>query len=359
MTHSSLLVTGGAGFVGSSFVHYWANRFPAHKVVVLDALTYAGRRENLAELEAQQRITFVHGDIADGALVHRVLEAYAVDLVVHFAAESHVDRSIASADAFVHTNVLGTQRILDAVRAVWCANGAWRAGVRFHHISTDEVFGDVASDAPAAIESSPYAPSSPYAASKAAADHLVRAAGRTHGLPYSISHCANNYGPRQYPEKLIPLMLLNALHGRALPVYGDGLQRRAWLHVDDHAAALARLLTAPENASALGESFNIGGTPDVTNASVVATLCEQIDARFAGDASLRERFPDCPAARGERCVSLVTNVGDRPGHDRRYAIDATKFAERFGVMPTRALTDGLSQTVQWYLAHAAWWGDTR
>ncbi|MBY0490078.1 MAG: dTDP-glucose 4,6-dehydratase [Gemmatimonadaceae bacterium] len=344
----SLLVTGGAGFMGSHFVHYWAEHHAGDRLVVLDALTYAGNRTSLANLEASGRVVFVHGDVCDRELVSAVLRAHDVTTVVHFAAESHVDRSIASADAFVRTNVWGTQVLLDAVRDAWCEQGAWRSGVRFHQISTDEVYGDLAPGAAPFTEASLYRPSSPYSASKAAADHFVRAAGRTHGLPYSISHCANNYGPRQYPEKLIPLMLTHALHGKPLPIYGSGLQQREWIYVNDHSAAVESILLA----DVAGESFNIGSGRECTNLELVRALCAELDARFAADAALRARYPECPAARGSACAALVTHVADRPGHDMRYALDATKLRERVGWRAAESLETGLRRTVEAFLSGA-------
>jgi dTDP-glucose 4,6-dehydratase len=344
----SVLVTGGAGFMGSHFVHYWAERHADDRLVVLDALTYAGNRASLASLEASGRVVFVHGDVCDRELVSAVLRAHDITTVVHFAAESHVDRSIASADAFVRTNVWGTQVLLDAARDAWYERRTWRAGVRFHHISTDEVYGDLAIGAEPFTERSLYRPSSPYSASKAAADHFVRAAGRTHGLPYSISHCANNYGPRQYPEKLIPLMLTNALHGKRLPIYGSGLQRREWIYVNDHSAAVERIVLA----DVAGESFNIGSGRECTNLHLVHTLCAELDASFAEDEALRTRFPECPAARNESCASLITHVADRKGHDVRYALDASKLRDQLGWMAAESLEKGLRRTVRAFLEGA-------
>jgi dTDP-glucose 4,6-dehydratase len=348
-----LLVTGGAGFLGANFVQHWVSRHPGDRVVVLDALTYAGCRDTLAPLESAGRIMFVHGDILSAPLVQALFATHGVDHVVHFAAESHVDRSIAGPEAFVRTNVLGTHVLLEAARAAWCTSGLWRAGVRFHHISTDEVFGALDPHAAPVTEAAPYRPSSPYSASKAAADHLVRAYGHTYGLPYTISHCANNYGPYQFPEKLIPHMIVRALHGRPLPVYGDGRQRREWLHVHDHCVHLEALLLANVTSA----SFNIGGQAEVENIDVVRQLCAQLDAAFAADATLATRFPDCPAAHGASCVTLITHVTDRPGHDRRYALDAGALRALVGALPLRTVRDGLADTVRWYLQHESWWRD--
>ncbi len=342
----TLLITGGAGFMGSHFAHHWATRHPADRIVVFDALTYAGNRESIATLERTNRARFVHADVCDRSAVHTVMREHEIDTIVHFAAESHVDRSIASAEVFVRTNVLGTQVLLDAAREAWCANGQWRTGVRFHQVSTDEVYGELGENDSPFSEESQYRPSSPYAASKAAADHFVRAAGRTHGLPFSISHCANNYGPHQYPEKLIPLMLANALAGRTLPIYGSGLQMREWIYVTDHSAAVERILLA----DVAGESFNIGSGRECTNVALVRLLCAQLDARFATDPGLTERFPECPASSGRPCSSAIAHVADRAGHDRRYAMDVSKARRVVGFESTISLEQGIAATIDWMLA---------
>jgi len=348
----AVLVTGGAGFIGANFVHAYCAAHPHDRVVVLDALTYAGRRATLAPLEQRGAITFVHGDITDAPLVARLFAEHDVAHVVNFAAESHVDRSIAAPDAFIRTNVWGTHVLLEAARAAWCQGGTWRDGVRYHQISTDEVYGALAAGDAPFTEQHAYRPSSPYSASKAAADHLVRAAGRTYGLPYSISHCANNYGPYQYPEKLIPFMVQRALTGAPLTLYGDGRQTREWVHVHDHNAMLLRVLDDPRCE---GLSLNLGGQMEQANADVVKQLCAQLDTLFADDPALVRRFPDCPAARGVPCASLVMHVADRPGHDRRYALDTTAFVARFGTPSLIPFAEGLAETVSWNVYHFGWW----
>jgi len=347
----SLLITGGAGFIGGNFVHYWVAQHPDDRVVVLDALTYAGNRSTLQGLIENGEIEFVHGDINDSALVDELFATHSIDTVVHFAAESHVDRSIVDPDAFVHTNVLGTQALLASSRRAWQLDGAWRTGVRFHHVSTDEVYGSLGPDDPPFSETTPYAPSSPYAASKAGADHLVRAYVHTYGLPATISNCSNNYGPFHFPEKLIPLLIVNALLGKQLPVYGDGRQIRDWLFVGDHCVAIERILAA----DVAGETFNVGGRAEHLNIDIVRKVCALIDARFATHSELASRFPECPAAHGGSCASLITHVTDRPGHDRRYAIDPSRLASVIGFEPRETLESGLSLTVDWFLANEPWW----
>ncbi len=347
----NLLVTGGAGFIGGNFVHYWLGRHSDDRVVVLDALTYAGNLATLSPVRADPRFAFVHGDVADSDLVGRLLADHEIDTVVHFAAESHVDRSIIEPGAFVRTNVVGTQVLLDAARAAWASNDAWKNGVRFHHVSTDEVYGSLGPQDPPFTERTSYTPSSPYAASKAGSDHLVRAYHHTYALPASISNCSNNYGPYQFPEKLIPLMIVNALAGRPLPVYGDGRQVRDWLFVEDHCIAIDRIL----QADVAGCTFNVGGRAEHENIFIVGQLCALLDARLQADASLRDRFPDCPASQSRSCAELLTHVRDRPGHDRRYAIDPSCIAQQLGFEPRETLRTGLARTVNWYLEQEAWW----
>jgi dTDP-glucose 4,6-dehydratase len=340
----SLLVTGGAGFIGSNFVAHWAATHPDDRITVLDLLTYAGNRANLDGLRAE----LVVGDIRDEGLVAGLLEGRGIDTLVHFAAESHVDRSILGPDAFIDTNVIGTHALLKVARRAWLGSGKPH---RFHHVSTDEVYGTLGPNDPAFREDTPYAPNSPYSASKAASDHLVRAYHHTYGLDVTTSNCSNNYGPFHFPEKLIPLFIINALHGRKLPIYGDGMQVRDWLHVEDHCRGIAAVI---EKGRA-GETYNIGGGAELANLTVIDTLCAAMDQAFAADPSLAARFPDAPAARGRPTASLKTFVTDRPGHDRRYAIDCTKAMTELGYRPQHSFESGFAATLAWYLANEGWW----
>ncbi len=334
----NILVTGGAGFIGSNFIRYMLSREPEIRIINLDKLTYAGSLENLKDLPAPERHTFVQGDICDAELVARLLRAHRVDTIVHFAAESHVDRSILGPGAFVQTNIVGTFTLLEAARAFWLnENGLGGAPVRFHHVSTDEVFGTLGPDDPPFDEHTPYAPRSPYAASKASSDHLVRAYFHTYGLPVTITNCSNNYGPYQFPEKLIPLMILNALEGKPLPVYGDGMQIRDWLYVDDHSEAIRRVL----HDGRPGETYTVGGDNQPPNIQIVRTICQILD----------ELQPNSPHTPHEK---LITHVADRPGHDRRYDIDITKIRTELGWTPSEQLESGLLKTVHWYLEHPDW-----
>jgi dTDP-glucose 4,6-dehydratase len=339
-------VTGGAGFIGGNFVHYWTERHPDDEVVVLDALTYAGNRSTLAGAD---RTELVEGDIRDSELVEQLLRERGVTTIVHFAAESHVDRSITGPDAFIDTNILGTNTLLKAARAVWLAGDG--VDHRFHHISTDEVFGSLGMDDPAFSETTPYAPNSPYSASKAASDHLVRAYHHTYGLEVTTSNCSNNYGPYQYPEKLIPLFLINALSGKPLPIYGDGMNVRDWLHVEDHCRGIEACLVRGRP----GETYNIGGGAELPNMAVIDTICSEVDLAFEEVEGLADRYPDAPAARGDKSATLKTFVTDRAGHDRRYAIDETKARSELGYVPRRGFEEGLQQTLRWYLEREDWW----
>ena len=332
----TILVTGGAGFIGSNFVLDWLAQSD-EPVVNLDALTYAGNRENLGQLKGDERHHFVHGDIGDRALLEQLLATHRPRAVLHFAAESHVDRSIHGPGAFIKTNVEGTFTLLEAARAYWSGlRDDIRGDFRFLHVSTDEVYGSLGPDAPAFTEEHPFAPNSPYSASKAASDHLVRAWHHTYGLPVLTTNCSNNYGPFHFPEKLIPLMIVNALAGKPLPVYGDGQQIRDWLYVKDHCSAIRAVLAQ----GGLGETYNVGGWNEKANIDIVKTVCSLLD-------ELRPSS-DGPYAR------LITYVKDRPGHDRRYAIDARKIERELGWRPAETFETGIRKTVQWYLDHPDW-----
>lgn len=333
----TILVTGGAGFIGSNFVIDWLAHHD-EPVVNLDKLTYAGNLQNLTSLEGDSRHHFVRGDIGDGALVARLLAEHKVRAVLNFAAESHVDRSIEGPGAFIQTNIVGTFNLLEAVRAYW--NGLdeqAKAGFRFLHVSTDEVYGTLESDAPAFTEQHRYEPNSPYSATKAASDHLVRAYHHTYGLPVLTTNCSNNYGPYHFPEKLIPLVIHNALAGKPLPIYGDGQQIRDWLYVTDHCSAIRRVL----EDGRLAETYNVGGWNEKANIDVVRTLCAILDELQ-------------PRTDGASYATQMTFVKDRPGHDRRYAIDAGKLERELGWRPAETFDTGIRKTVEWYLANGAW-----
>ena len=332
-----ILVTGGAGFIGSNFVLDWLAQSD-EAVVNLDKLTYAGNRENLASLQTDSRHVFARGDIGDAALVERLLAEHKPRAIVNFAAESHVDRSIHGPEDFIQTNIMGTFRLLEAVRAFWGGlSGEDKKAFRFLHVSTDEVYGSLAKDDPAFTESNKYEPNSPYSASKAASDHLVRAYHHTYGLPVLTTNCSNNYGPFHFPEKLIPLMIVNALAGKSLPVYGDGMQVRDWLYVRDHCSAIRRVLEAGRT----GEVYNVGGWNEKPNIDIVNTICALLD-------ELR------PQSGGLSYREQITYVTDRPGHDRRYAIDASKIERELGWKPAETFETGIRKTVQWYLDNQAW-----
>lgn len=340
MSVKTFLVTGGAGFIGSAVVRHLIEH-TAHKVVVLDKLTYAGNLNSLTSVADSDRYQFIQADICDPQKLQQVFQDCQPDIVMHLAAESHVDRSITGAGEFIQTNIVGTYTLLEAARAYWLQlDAAKQQAFRFHHISTDEVYGDLHGTDDLFTEATPYAPSSPYSASKAASDHLVRAWLRTFGLPTIVTNCSNNYGPYHFPEKLIPLMILNALAGKPLPVYGDGKQIRDWLYVEDHARALLLVATTGQ----VGETYNIGGHNEKQNIEVVTTIC----------ALLEELAPQKPAGVAH-FADLITYVKDRPGHDVRYAIDASKIASELGWLPQESFETGLRKTVLWYLQNQLWW----
>jgi len=345
-----ILVTGGAGFIGSAVIRHLLAATD-HHVVNVDKLTYAADRRSLGTPEASGRYSFEQIDICDAPAIRAAFERHAPDAIMHLAAESHVDRSIDGPGEFVRTNILGTYVLLDAALAYWRGLEPERASAfRFHHISTDEVFGEL--DATGLFtEETPYDPSSPYSASKASSDHLVRAWHRTYKLPTVVSNCSNNYGPYQFPEKLIPLTILSALEGRPIPVYGRGENVRDWLHVEDHCRGIELSI---ERGRA-GEVYNIGGGQELPNITVVDEICRGVDAAFAKDATLAIRFPDAPAAQGRATAEIKTYVEDRKGHDRRYAIDETKVRAELGYVPARDFTQGFAETLGWYLANEAWW----
>jgi dTDP-glucose 4,6-dehydratase len=333
----AILITGGAGFIGCNFVRDWLANEPG-TVINLDKLTYAGNLANLADLKGDSRHVFVRGDICDTMLVDSLLKKYQPWAIVHFAAESHVDRSIHGPEDFIQTNVVGTFRLLESVRGYWGALPAGdKSALRFLHVSTDEVYGSLSPHDPAFTEATPYAPNSPYSASKAGSDHLVRAYHHTYDLPVLTTNCSNNYGPYQFPEKLIPLVVLNALRGMQLPVYGDGMQVRDWLFVGDHCEAIRRVL----RDGRVGETYNVGGNAERPNIDVVRTVCGLLDEL-------------APATGGSPYASLITFVKDRPGHDRRYAMDTAKVERELGWRPRETLESGLRKTVQWYLGNQEW-----
>ena len=333
-----ILVTGGAGFIGSNLVHHLLSGSQVERIVNFDALSYAGNPDNLSDLASEARHIFVHGSIADESLVTSLLEKHRIQAVLHLAAETHVDRSIDTPEPFAETNVIGTLRLLQACRKYWTSlDAAEQHRFRFLHVSTDEVFGSLAPADPPFDETTPYQPRSPYAASKAAADHFVRAYGNTYGLPVVLTNCSNNYGPRQFPEKLIPLMILNALEGLPLPVYGDGQQRRDWLYVEDHCRALELVL----HRGRVGETYAIGGEAETANLDLVQLLCEILD-RLS------------PRRDGQSYKTQIAHVDDRPGHDRRYAMSIRKIKSELGWEPSEKLASGLEKTVRWYLGNRGW-----
>lgn len=352
---NNLLVTGGAGFIGVNFVYYWLENHPADKVIVLDALTYAGNKNSLIAAEKKANLTFIHGNICDTELVKTLLQEHKIDTLVHFAAESHVDRSITGPDAFIETNIIGTYSLLKAAKEVWIdqpkKNGEQPLPHRFHHVSTDEVYGTLGPNDPAFTEMTQYAPNSPYSASKAASDHLVRAYHHTYGLRVTTSNCSNNYGPYHFPEKLIPLIITNILQNKSLPVYGDGKQIRDWLYVEDHARGIELVLQKGE----VGENYNIGGHNEWQNIDIVKLVCRLMNEAFASDSALKTKFSSANAVIEGKAETLITYVQDRAGHDRRYAIDATKTKGELGYQPQETFESGIKKTLEWYLNNNQWW----
>jgi dTDP-glucose 4,6-dehydratase len=333
-----ILITGGAGFIGGNFVLDWFKRPNTEGIINLDKLTYAGNLATLASLKDDPRHLFVHGDIGDQALISQLLHEHQPRAIVNFAAESHVDRSIHGPAEFIKTNIVGTFHLLECARAYWHElDSVKKAAFRFHHVSTDEVSGTLSATAPAFTETNPYEPNSPYSASKAASDHLVRAWFHTYGFPVLTTNCSNNYGPYHFPEKLIPLVILNALNGKPLPIYGDGQQIRDWLYVGDHCSAIREVLAQGK----VGETYNIGGWNEKANIDVVKTICSILD-------TLKPRVD------GQSYAKQITFVADRPGHDRRYAIDASKIKRELGWTPKETFDSGIKKTIQWYLDHPAW-----
>lgn len=349
-----LLVTGGAGFIGANFAHYWLDEYVGDKVVVLDALTYAGNLASLDALKSNSDFSFVQGDIADQPLVEKLLRDHEIDTLVHFAAESHVDRSISGPDVFIETNVIGTHSLLKAARQVWLDEGQV-SDHRFHHVSTDEVYGALGPNDPAFSETTQYAPNSPYSASKAASDHLVRSYLHTFGLQVSTSNCSNNYGPFHFPEKLIPLIITNILNSQPLPIYGDGQQIRDWLYVDDHARGIDKVI----RKGVVGETYNIGGINEWANIDIVNLLCKEVDRRLEAKPELGDRFPLAPVVNGKRSVDLIQYVEDRRGHDRRYAINPDKANAELDYQPVETFESGIAKTIDWYLANPQWWEPLR
>ena len=346
---SNILVTGAAGFIGSNYVFNHIETKPDDTIIVLDALTYASTIETIKCLIDSNKIIFVHGNILDESLVNSLIEKYSIDTIVHFAAESHVDRSIEGPDTFIKTNIDGTHNLLKASRKYFIKDG--KCNGHFHHISTDEVYGTLSLSDPAFKESNPYRPNSPYSASKAASDCLVRAYVHTYGLNATVTNCSNNYGPRQFPEKLIPLCITNLLDGKEVPVYGDGKQIRDWLFVMDHARAIDLALDKNVHEG----TWNIGGRAELTNLQVIDTICQKLDELFKKDLNLAKRFSNAAPAKGKSCKDMIVHVQDRPGHDRRYAIDPTHAEHDLGFKPSLDFAKGIELTILWYIDNESWW----
>ena len=346
---NKLLITGAAGFIGSNFVRYWFQKYPKDNIIALDALTYAGNKSNLKAHMGRSNFKLIQGSICAQNLLDKLFTEFNFDCLVNFAAESHVDRSIDNPDAFITTNVAGTHHLLESAKKHWLDEGV--DDYLFHHVSTDEVYGSLEPTDPAFTETSPYAPNSPYAASKAASDHLVRAYHRTYGLKVTTSNCSNNYGPFQFPEKLIPLCLLNILNGESVPIYGKGTQVRDWLYVDDHCRGIELILREGK----IGETYNIGGNNEWRNLEVVQFMCETIQDKFRDNHDLSKNFPQSPCARNQDPKQLITHVEDRLGHDTRYAINANKVTKELNYSPSLTFEEGLKKTIDWYLENKDWW----
>ena len=346
----NLLITGGAGFIGANFVHYWMDHYPDDFIMVLDALTYAGNKESIKQYQQYNNFKFIHGDICDGELVNDLFNSGRIDTVVHFAAESHVDRSIHGPDAFVRTNIIGTHTLLKAAYECWNNNDSLPS-CRFHHVSTDEVYGSLNETEAAFEETTAYDPRSPYSASKAASDHLVRAYHHTYGMNVTISNCSNNYGPYHFPEKLIPLTILNILHGKDIPVYGSGKNVRDWLYVEDHCLAIDLIL---KNGRA-GETYNVGGLSEQKNIDVVTMICDLVDSSLTASEEFRQKFPNSHPANNKSSTTLIKYVKDRAGHDWRYAMNINKIKSELGFSPRESFDTGLHKTILWYLDHQDWW----
>ena len=346
-----ILVTGGAGFIGSNFVNYWSKNYTEDYLVIVDSLTYAGNISSIEDAIEKRNCLFSETCINNTAEILLILNQHKINAIVHFAAESHVDRSIEGPDKFIETNIVGTHSLLRAAKSIWLDGSCPEKGNRFHHVSTDEVYGSLNDGDPAFCESTPYAPNSPYSASKAAADFLVRSYHHTYGLNTTISNCSNNYGPMHHPEKLIPLVITNLLRGKTIPVYGSGLNVRDWLHVEDHCVGIDLVF----NKGVSGETYNIGGNCEVRNIDIVKTICELLDNKIACSEDFKSKFPLCPAALDMECASLIEFVRDRAGHDYRYAINTSYIQKELGYQPSTSFEAGLEKTVDWYLNNMEWW----
>jgi len=347
----SLIVTGGAGFIGSNFVNYWCKKYPTDKVVVLDSLSYAGNLHSLERIK-NPNFTFIKCDINDSSQVSLALKTHSIDTLVHFAAESHVDRSIDSPDIFLETNIIGTHSLLKAAMNYWDETDTEG---HFHHVSTDEVYGTLTLEGDAFKETNPYLPNSPYSASKASSDFVVRAYHQTYGMKVTTSNCSNNYGPYHFPEKLIPMTILNILSGKNIPIYGDGKNIRDWLYVDDHSYGIDLVI----NDGVPGETYNIGGNNELKNIDIVQKICTSIDAKFKDDGMLRQKYPECPASNSSNSDSLISFVEDRAGHDFRYAVNTNKIQDALGYQPAISFEDGINLTIDWYLENDDWWSGVR